>query len=134
MPYDRRNTPESSDVDVPGDDWNTFLDAFSRQHQGWLVTIEISSPAAAQVEARERKLLGVSLDRIGGRPNAYIETGDDRGSLLTHAVPRVTRLLFLRSKSGAHRGLEMFSSDGTSTRVLFRSAIMPEVVNGLNAA
>lgn len=134
MPSDRSTPNESSNIEIPAEDWGAFLDAFSRQHEGWLVSIEISSPAAAQIEAKGRRLRGISIDHMGGRRSAYIETGDEQGSLLTHAVNRVVGVVFLRSKSGAHRGIEIFSADGTSTRVMFRSAVLPEMVDGLGAA
>lgn len=136
MPLDFRKKPEndSSNVEVPAEDWTIFLDAFSRQHEGWLVTIAISSPEAAQVEAYARSLRGVSMDELHGRRIVYIETGDEQDSLLTHAVSAATRMVFLRSRSGAHRGLEILSADGTATRMTFRSAILPEMLSGRGAA
>ena len=136
MPPEFRNKPEndSSSVEVPAEDWSMFLDAFSRQHEGWLVTIAISTPESSQVEAYARRLRGVSVDHLRGRHTAYIETGDEQDSVLTHAVSGVARMVFLRSKSGAHRGLEIISADGTKTRMIFRSAILPDMVSGLGAA
>ena len=136
MQFERNKIPEHRgfDLEVPFEDWGAFLDTFNRQHEGWLVTIEISSPAAAQVAARGRRLVGVTVDRYRGTQSAYIDTGDDEGSQLTHAVTGAVRMVFLRTKSGGHRGLEIVSGDGTITRILFRSAALPEMLERLGAA
>lgn len=136
MPSDFRDKREndSSNVEVPAEDWALFLDAFGSEHQGWLVTIAISSPESPQVEAYARSLRGLSMDNLYGRRIVYIETDDEPDSLLTHAIRGVTRMVVLRSRSGAHRGLEITSSDGTKTRMIFRAAILTDIVGGRGAA
>src|SRR5215216_5826603 len=48
-------------------EWSGFFDGFSRQHEGWLVTVEqVSMPRGpSAVEARELPLEGVSADPDG---------------------------------------------------------------------
>ncbi|CAN5438101.1 hypothetical protein BH20ACI3_BH20ACI3_19140 [soil metagenome] len=38
--------------EIPRDEWKTFLDTFSRQHEGWLATLEVlGTDIGAQQEA-----------------------------------------------------------------------------------
>lgn len=30
--------------EIPRQEWNNFFDSFSRQHEGWLATLEIFGP------------------------------------------------------------------------------------------
>ena len=39
--------------EIPRDEWAGFLDSFSRQHEGWLVRLEVpGAEIGAQVEAQ----------------------------------------------------------------------------------
>ena len=122
------------DVEIHPARWAAFLDAFGRQHRGWLVSVEVSNAAGAQMEVRERPFQGVSVDDGGQRRSAFIDTGDREGGFLTFAVPSATRILFLRTSSGAHRGLSITSSDGSVTTIRFRSPAFPEMLDGIPAA
>ena len=47
--------------EIPRAEWNTFLDTFSRQHEGWLATLEVlAADIGAQEEARDLPLEGIS--------------------------------------------------------------------------
>src|SRR5688500_3815344 len=51
-------------TEVPKDQWIEFLDAFSRRHQRWLVTVESHRIGEEpHLLARERPLNGVVADR-----------------------------------------------------------------------
>jgi hypothetical protein len=48
--------------EIPRDEWRSFFDVFSRQHAGWLATLEIlGHKVAAQPEPREFSLKGITL-------------------------------------------------------------------------
>jgi len=52
--------------EIPRNEWQEFFDIFSRQHEGWLVTLEIfGSEIGAQVEER-----GLAFEGI-------VDEGDD---------------------------------------------------------
>jgi hypothetical protein len=114
-------------------EWSGFLDGFSRQHEGWLVTVEqVSTPAGpSAVEARELPLESVSADPDG---TISISVGRTAERHLTHIVPRAARLLVEESDEGVDRGIRIERNYGPSTRVLFRSAVRPEEVDGIPAA
>ena len=123
-----------SDIEIQPASWAAFLDAFNRQHRGWLVSVEVSNAAGAQLEVRERPFQGVTIDRGSQRRSAFIDTGDREDGFLSFAVPSATRIVFLRTPSGAHRGLSITSSDGSITTVRFRSPAFPEMLDGVPAA
>jgi Family of unknown function (DUF5335) len=117
--------------DIAPSEWSSFLDTFSRQHEGWLVTVtDISSGGGSpRVEAREMPLQGIFVDphdqsiavAVGGSPEHH----------LTHTINRAARLIVEQSDSGADVGLTIERQSGRSTRLEFRAAMRPEEVDGL---
>ncbi|HYM07867.1 MAG TPA: DUF5335 family protein [Terriglobales bacterium] len=122
---------KSGDIDIEPGEWIAFLDGFSRQHEGWLATIEVATAGGKLKEVVNQRLRGVSIDHADGHQRAYVEMGDPSGQALTHTVERPTRIRFRRTQSGAHEGLEIESADGTRTIVRFRSAMLPETLDGI---
>jgi hypothetical protein len=122
---------KSGDIDIEPGEWISFLDGFSRQHEGWLATVEVATAGGMLKEVVNRRLRGVSIDHADGHQRAYVEMGDTSGEALTHMVESPTRIRFRRTQSGAHEGLEIESADGTRTIVRFRSAMLPETLDGI---
>jgi uncharacterized protein DUF5335 len=69
--------------EIPSEQWVRFFDDFSKNHEGWIVTLEvIGSDFGDQDEARRLPLVGVSADMkahenrieiiVGGRPDADV--------------------------------------------------------------
>ena len=110
-------------------EWASFLDGFSRQHERWLVTIEVSpSGQPLQTEVREWALNGVTYD---ANSNAIIIDVIANGSEhLTHNVPKPRSLRVEQTEEGADEFIEITSADGSTTTVRFRSAMLPEALNG----
>jgi len=107
--------------EIPREQWTRFFDDFSKQHQGWIVTVEVlSSEIGDQEEASGLPLVGISADlkardsrialMVGGRPDAH----------LTHIINTPKRVWFKRPDEGAHEAIEVESEDGTMTLVHFR--------------
>lgn len=111
-------------------DWSGFLDGFSRQHEGWLVTVEQVSTASSRpaVAARDLPLENVSADPDG---TISVSVGGTPERHLTHIVPRAARLLVEETDEGVDRGIRIDRNYGRSTRVVFRSAVRPEDVDGI---
>jgi hypothetical protein len=124
---------EAGDRDIPPGEWVSFLDGFSRQHENWLVTVEESRDKERLVGITNRRLKGVSMDRADGNQRAYIEVGEKPDEHSVHIVENPTRIRFKQTPSGEHQGLEIASADGTTTIVRFRSAMRPEMLDGIVA-
>jgi hypothetical protein len=119
------------DVDIEPDKWISFLDSFSRQHEGWLANVEVATGAGKLTELVNRRLRGVSIDHADGKQRAYVEVGDALDECVTHMVESPTGIRFKRTETGAHEGLDIVSADGSTTLVRFRSAMLPEMLDGI---
>src|SRR5437868_15369721 len=63
---DQRSTDIKAQ-EIPPEDWLAFLDSFSRQHEGWLVTIEFDDPNDGRlIEVENRELDGVTRESANG--------------------------------------------------------------------
>src|SRR5881394_3382293 len=78
--------------EIPREEWNSFFDSFSRQHEGWLATLEIlAANVGAQEEARELPLAGVSLSSGGDETEAIsIDLGTKPDKHVSHAISEPT--------------------------------------------
>ena len=119
--------------DIPRAEWVAFLDSFSRQHERWLITIEIlTSGLGAHREVRDKALVGISADLKGrGADSISIIAGDRPDDHLDHIVSRPRRVAVEETEEGAHKGLRIESEDGETTLLLFRSPVLPETLDGV---
>jgi hypothetical protein len=119
--------------EIPRDDWKSFFDTFSRQHEGWLATLEIfGKDLGAQQEADELPLTGVSLASGGDELETIsINLGGAPDGHVSHAIIGPTRVWLQQTTAGANAALEIEASDGTQTLLRFRSALPSEMVDGV---
>ncbi|HYK22464.1 MAG TPA: DUF5335 family protein, partial [Pyrinomonadaceae bacterium] len=62
-----------STQEIPREQWNNFFDSFSRQHEGWLASLELmSTDLGAQEEAAELSFEGISLNSDTEEANAIV--------------------------------------------------------------
>ena len=116
---------------IPKDRWCDELDAFSRQHEGWRVNVEVSTAGGdRRTEARNLPLQGVSCDAPGGDRIAVI-AGDRADDHLTHEIPGAVAIDIDRTDTGAERGVRIRAADGSETRVEFQSPMRIDEVDGL---
>ncbi len=114
-------------------EWPSFFDGFSRQHEGWLVTLEVFQPEiGAQVEERDLALAGVTAElgngdkdrieiMIGGKPHQHV----------THTVLNPVEVSLEHTEDGANHALAIKSADDAMTLLCFRSAMRPEMVDAI---
>jgi hypothetical protein len=119
--------------EVPREEWAEFLDGFSRQHEGWLVTVEVlGEETGAQVEAEAKPLEGVTAELNGGGEGSIsITVGRTPAGRVTHNVAAPTHVRIERAENGADMALQIESSGGATTLVRLRSAMLPEMVDGV---
>jgi hypothetical protein len=106
--------------EVPRDEWESFFDAFSKQHERWIATVEVlASEIGDQDESTRLPLVGISADVrgasridviIGGRPDAHV----------THVIDGPKRVWVTEREDGILDALEIESGDGKRTIVSFR--------------
>jgi uncharacterized protein DUF5335 len=119
--------------EIAHEEWVTFFDGFSQQHQGWLVTIEVLDPdLGAQVEAQELELRGITADsKESVRSSISINVGRTPWEHVTHTISDPSHVRLKQTEEGANEALEIESAGGTITLVHFRSAVLPEMVDGV---
>ena len=119
--------------EIPRQEWNSFFDSFSRQHEGWLAPLEIlAANVGAQEEARELPLAGVSLSSGGDETDAIsIDLGTKPDEHVSHAISEPTAVWLEQTEEGANAALEIEVADGTKTLLRFRSPMPAEFVDGV---
>jgi hypothetical protein len=119
--------------EIPLHQWADFLDEFSRGHRAWLTTIDRLDPdSVGHTDAIERPLSAV-VPQITGRRVAGIEIRFQQASH-AHESIRIGRPTSIRvddTADGAARGLEIIDEEGRCTRVRFRAAPLPEMLDGI---
>jgi hypothetical protein len=119
--------------EVPREEWADYLDTFSRQHEGWLVTVEVlGTEIGARVEAEGKPLEGIAADlKGGGEGLILIIMGRTPAESVTHNITAPVHVRIEQAENGADMALQIESSDGTTTLVRLRSAMLPEMVDGV---
>ncbi len=116
--------------EIPRNDWVRFFNDYSRQHEGWLATVQImGGDVGNRTEAHALPLHGVTYDEKGtGQDSVYVflskGTQDDETHTITH--PRHIRI---DNKEGLDQGLEIEADDGTKTVVRFDRPGKPDMVD-----
>jgi hypothetical protein len=119
--------------EIPRDEWNNFFDVFSRQHEGWLATLEVFGPEiGAQEEAHELPLEGISIASGNKGTDAIaIDLGKTPEDHFTHRITEPEHVWLEQTSGGANAALEIESENETKTLLRFRSTLLPEMVDGV---
>jgi uncharacterized protein DUF5335 len=116
---------------IPKDRWRDELDTFSRQHEGWIVNVEVSSSdGESRTEVRNLPLQGVSCDAPHSDRIAVV-AGGQPDKHLTHEIARAVDVSVEETDTGADRGLRIRAADGSETHVAFRSPMRTDEVDGV---
>jgi hypothetical protein len=119
--------------EIPRTEWNNFFDGFSRQHEGWLATLEVFAPEiGAQEQAHELPFEGISIASADESPNEIaINLGKPSEDHITHTITKPEHVWLEQTPGGANAALEIESENQTKTLLRFRSAMPPEMVDGV---
>ncbi len=114
-------------------EWREFLDAFSRVYEGWLVDIQIRDVGGhTETAAENLRLQGITADMKEDVENVItIIVGNALEDSLTHIISDPVHMRIEQTEESADKALEIESSDGTKTVVMFHSPMHPESVNGI---
>jgi Family of unknown function (DUF5335) len=119
--------------EIQRDEWKTFLDTFSRQHEGWLVTLEVlAADIGAQQEASDLPLEGITATSTDDETSSIaINLGKTPEDHVTHTITEPSRLWLQQTSEGANAALEIESADEVKTLLRFRSALPADMVDGV---
>lgn len=112
-------------------EWADYVDAFSRCHDGWLISVAVDEASdARRYVAHDVPLRGV-----------VAELDDDTGSMMvftggtaphaTHFVGHATALEVEETREGAVAALTITDESGARTILEFRTPTRPELVDGI---
>lgn len=118
---------------IAKNNWRDFFDSFSRQHEGWLVTLEIlGSEIGAQVQERELTFEGIVDEWDEAKGNQVVITiGAKKDDHITHTIREPAEVSLEQTDEGADAALAIKSADGVMALLRFRSPMLPELVDGL---
>jgi hypothetical protein len=119
--------------EIPRDEWPSFFDRFTQQHEGWLASLEVFAPEiGAQQEARDLPLEGISTTAKGSQSQTIaISLGKSAEDHITHTIAEPTRLWLEQTSQLANAALEIESADEVKTLLRFRSPLPAEMVDGV---
>jgi hypothetical protein len=121
--------------DIPREQWIRFFDEFSKNHEGWVVTLEVVSlDIGDQEEAAGLPLVGISADVkahedridiiVGGRPDVDV----------TRFIERPKHVWVKESGIPGDEAIEIESEDGIKTLLKFHRIRSEETERQLPAA
>lgn len=119
--------------DIPRTEWLKFFNRFSRQHNGWIIDLEVfGADIGAQYEERELALEGITAEWDEGEGYIIaIMTGVDRTNHITHTINQPTTVNLEQTDEGANVALAIKAADGTTSLVKFRAVMLPEMVDAV---
>jgi Family of unknown function (DUF5335) len=119
--------------EIPRHTWADFFDRFSGQHRGWLVSLDVTGlPSGPQVQASEVSLAWITAElQANRRDRIEVALEACTGEHITYIIPAATHVRLRATEEGAHAGVEIESSAGGTTRIRFRSAMLPQRVDGI---
>jgi hypothetical protein len=112
---------------IPPAFWREFLTSFSRMHAGWLVDVDFQ-PAT---DPRLTLMHQVPLVGIADDDGRIVITAGLNRQHVDHVVERPVSVRREHTPEGVDVGLDIDSEGGESVRVRFRSAMRPELVDGI---
>lgn len=126
-------------LEIPRNEWATFLEGFSRRYLDWQVTIEVFDPhLGTQVEAQDLSLAGMSTvlkgadtQMLGATPPSISINVSGAPPHAIHTIGNPTHLWLKQTAAGEDEALEIESANGTTTLIRFHFAVLPELVDAI---
>jgi hypothetical protein len=118
--------------EIPREAWTDWLSDFTNIHEGWLVSLDVLDPdIGAQPEIDTLPLLGISADRLDPDGTIVISVARSTTEHFTHLIRAVTRIHVEQTDDGADAALLIESGEGPKAILRFRTAALPETVDGI---
>lgn len=126
---------------IPRQEWEAFFEGFSREYEGWLVTLEVTPPVKVftaklgdRIEAEYLALGGLAAElNNDGEDRIEVMVGEKPDDHITHNVIAPTEVRLDRTEQGADVSLKIRAADGTVTWLRILAPVLPETVDGVVA-
>jgi hypothetical protein len=107
--------------------WQEFVEAFSRRHDGWLVSIGLESESGkAELVARDVPLWGVIADACHNNEEVLVIVPE-----VEHVIRHPQSIVIDETDEGAETSLTITDDSGSRTVIEFRSPMRTEFVDGI---
>ncbi len=118
--------------EVTRNEWTSFFDVFSKQHEGWIASLEVfGDEVGAQTEAVELPFEGISISTEDEPQSLVINLGRATEDHVSHTVERPRHVWLKQTEAGADDSLEIVQENNQKTLLRFRSPVRPEFVDGI---
>ena len=109
-----------------------FLEAFSRRHENWLVELKtFDRESSKEISSRDMRLKSISAEPKGENQGEMIViVCDDEITELSQLIRNPSGVIVTITEAGAEESLEIYSEQ-LLVVVKFRSAVLPELVDGV---
>src|SRR5215470_15534404 len=120
--------------EIPREQWIKYFDNFSKNHEGWIVTLEvIGSDIGDQEEASGLPLVGISADVKARENRIEIIVGGKPDIDVTRFINTPKRVWIKESNMPGDEALEVESEDGIKTLLSFHHIPLEETERQLPA-
>lgn len=108
---------------IPESEWIEFANRFSRDHVGWLATVQVLDGSGALLVAKDLPLQGISFDTKGSRPcSIEVSVGDTPTGHVRHVVDLPLHVREADEPDGSV-DLQIEAADGPQTLVHVRGPV-----------
>ena len=108
---------------IPEDDWIGFADRFSREHDGWLATVQVLDGSGVLLVAKDLPLQGISFDTKGSRPcSIEVSVGETPSDHVRHVVDLPLHFREADEPDGSI-DLQIEAADGPQTLIHLRAGV-----------
>ncbi len=109
---------------LPMEEWSTFLDELSRQHESSTVSVTVSGNGMTDAPViTDLPLLGVQLNTKGSDAGSItIIAGQNAADAISHTVPGPTQMSVARDADGTVAAIQIDAPDPAQTQVHFQRA------------
>lgn len=131
---------QSKRTEIAKNHWQSFCDNYTRQHQGWIVKVDIFDPSMSnhrrgepsprlKALAADLAFRGIVFQDSESHPELLINLGSGK-ELFTHRLMRPAQIVTLETTEGLHEGLLIHDSNGGMVQIRFREPANPELLDG----
>ena len=112
-------------------EWTSFVDSFSRRHDGWLISVAVAEGSAPRrYLTHDVPLRGVVAELEEDISSMMVFTGRTTPHA-THFIEHASGLEIEETRDGADAALTITDESGARTILEFRSPMRPELVDGI---
>ena len=108
--------------EVTRNEWPSFFETFSKQHEGWLATLEIiGDEVGDQPEAVELRFEGISLNSDAEPESLILNFGNSPEDHISHWIERPQHVWLKETAEGVQDSLEIEEDENQKTLIRFRA-------------